>query len=161
MNVTCTHCGAVFRVDPRKIPEAGVRARCSECRQVFRVAPQGQSEPAPEPAGVAAASTTSSGGAQPASAGSSGSAEVPRFGGQDPHARARRLARALVSDMITYHPDRHQRGLREGTLRQEFREEIRKSWEEYVDQVGKETAHATPFFRDALNQILARGQQVF
>jgi predicted Zn finger-like uncharacterized protein len=117
MNVTCTHCDTVFRVDPRKIPDAGVRARCSECRQVFRIAPEGRSSSAADPAAVAAASAAS-GGSPQSGTGSAPSAEAPRFGGQDPHARARRLARALVSDMITYHPDRHQRGLREGTLRQ-------------------------------------------
>jgi len=63
--------------------------------------------------------------------------------------------------MVTYHPDRHQRGLHAGTLRQEFRDEIKKSWEEYVEQVGREMAHGTPYFRDALNQILAKNQQIF
>jgi hypothetical protein len=40
-------------------------------------------------------------------------------------------------------------------------EEIKKSWEEYVGQVGAETARSTPHFRDALNDILAKGQTVF
>jgi hypothetical protein len=83
------------------------------------------------------------------------------FGSSDPKAKARRLARALVSDMATYHPDRRDRALREGTLKQEFKDEIRKSWQEYVDQVGPDLAHGTPYFREALNDILARGQQVF
>jgi hypothetical protein len=42
-----------------------------------------------------------------------------------------------------------------------FEEEIRKSWEEYVDQVGQELADATTYFNDALNEILADGQPVF
>lgn len=83
------------------------------------------------------------------------------FGSTDPASKARRLARALVSDMVTYHPDRREAALREGTLKGEFREEIKKSWEEYVLQVGRETAQGTPYFRDALNDILARGQKVF
>ena len=48
-----------------------------------------------------------------------------------------------------------------GTLKSDFREEILKSWEEYVAQVGQEMAKKTPHFRDALNSILAKGQQVF
>jgi hypothetical protein len=48
-----------------------------------------------------------------------------------------------------------------GTLREEFREEIQKSWEEYAGQVGDETARGTPHFRDALNEILAGGQKAF
>ena len=49
----------------------------------------------------------------------------------------------------------------DGTLKREFMEEIKKSWEEYVGQVGAETARGTPHFRDALNEILAKGQNLF
>ena len=52
-------------------------------------------------------------------------------------------------------------GLRDGTLKQLFDEEIKKSWEEYADQVGKDVADSTPYFRDALNEILADGKQLF
>lgn len=85
----------------------------------------------------------------------------PIFGKPDPHGKARRLARALVSDIAVYNPERRDRGRADGTLRQEFRDEIRKSWEEYVGQVGESTARGTPYFREALNEILAGGQQVF
>ncbi|MBM4189030.1 MAG: hypothetical protein FJ206_17155 [Gemmatimonadetes bacterium] len=37
MNVSCTSCQTVFRVDPAKVPAGGVRARCSVCRGVFWV----------------------------------------------------------------------------------------------------------------------------
>lgn len=83
------------------------------------------------------------------------------FGSSDPHVRAKRLARALVSDIVVYHPDRRDRSLREGTLRQEFREEIRKSWDEYVGHVGEQIARDTSYFRDALNELLAGGDQLF
>jgi hypothetical protein len=83
------------------------------------------------------------------------------FGQRDPSARAARIARALVSDIVAYHPERREESLQAGTLRTEFREEIMKSWEEYVAQVGQPLAKSTPFFRDALNAILANGQQVF
>ncbi len=36
-----------------------------------------------------------------------------------------------------------------------------KSWEEYVAQVGDDLAKSTPFFRDALNEILAKGEKIF
>ena len=83
------------------------------------------------------------------------------FGASDPQSKARRLARALVSDIVTYHPDRREAAIRDGTLKREFKEEIKKSWEEYVQQVGTEMAHGTTFFRDALNDILARGGKIF
>jgi phage-related tail protein len=80
---------------------------------------------------------------------------------QDPAQKARRLARALVSDMIVYQPDKRQRALAEGNLKQAFDEEIKKSWEEYVEQVGEQMANGTGYWREALNDILAGGQQVF
>lgn len=83
------------------------------------------------------------------------------FGARDPKARAHRLARALVSDIVAYHPDRRERSLADGSIRAEFREEIMKSWEEYVAQVGLDMAKSTPYFRDALNAILASGKQMF
>ena len=39
---------------------------------------------------------------------------------------------ALVSDMLAYHPGKRDEGLANGTLKQIFREEIKKSYEEYV-----------------------------
>lgn len=83
------------------------------------------------------------------------------FLSQDPKARARRLARALVSDIVVYHPAKRRDGLRDGSLKLLFEEEIRKSWEEYVEQVGRELAESSAFFTDALNEILADGQPVF
>jgi hypothetical protein len=85
----------------------------------------------------------------------------PSFMKQDPNMRAQRLARALVSDIVAYNRDKRDLALTGGALKNEFREEIRKSWEEYVAQVGLEMAKGTPFFRDALNDILAKGQHVF
>jgi hypothetical protein len=85
----------------------------------------------------------------------------PSFGRTDPTERAQRLARALVSDIVAYYPDKVKESRRNGTLRGDFREEILKSWEEYVAQVGAERAKGTPYFREALNEILAQGQHVF
>jgi hypothetical protein len=51
--------------------------------------------------------------------------------------------------------------LRNGTLRQLFGEEIKKSYQEFVDQIGREFAESTTHFTDALNDILANGQKVF
>lgn len=79
----------------------------------------------------------------------------------DPSQRARRLARALVSDLVAYHPQKREEGLRDGTLRQLFREEIKKSYEEYVEQVGRDVAESAPHFQEALNEILAGGRRLF
>lgn len=86
---------------------------------------------------------------------------VNPFMSQDPQAKAKRLARALISDLVVYYPDRRQEGLRKGNLKEAFGEEIKKSWEEYRDQVGKELAESTTYFNDALNDILAGGQKLW
>lgn len=177
MNVTCTHCSTVFRVDPRKVPDGGVRVRCSICRGVFPISGTGAaptaaaSAPAPQPAAAAppAPEPTPAPPAVPAAPAPqpAPAAAAPTrsggfgFGSNDPTAKARRLARALVSDIVTYHPERRDAALADGTLKREFMEEIKKSWEEYVGQVNAETARGTPHFRDALNEILAKGQNLF
>ena len=248
MNVTCPNCATVYRVDPVKIPEAGVRARCTVCSAVFAVrrepapsgvsaathagpqspaapthqssttlpshrepehpradsvrppAPAASAPPAPAPA-MAARSATLPPPAVPttvarpvgpprpaAPAGPAAPMSPPRapatpaatpatpvrppqasppgrpvnpFLSQDPALKARRLARALISDMVVYHPVKRQEGLRDGTLKQLFEDEIKKSWEEYSDQVGREVAESTSFFKEALNEILAGGRQIF
>jgi hypothetical protein len=83
------------------------------------------------------------------------------FLAQDPATKARRLARALISDLVVYHPAKRADGLRDGTLKLLFEDEIRKCWEEYTEQVGMEMASSTPYFTEALNEILADGQPVF
>lgn len=80
---------------------------------------------------------------------------------KDPVTKAQRLARALVSDMVSYHPAKRAQGLKDGTLKEIFREEVKKSYEEYVLQIGEPLAGSTTFFQDALNEILAGGQRIF
>ena len=69
-------------------------------------------------------------------------APINPFLANDPNQKAKRLARALVSDMVAYHPQKRDEGMRAGTLKQLFREEIKKSYEEYVEQIGKDFAES-------------------
>jgi len=63
--------------------------------------------------------------------------------------------------MVAYFPQKRDEGLRNGTLKELFGEEIKKSYEEYVDQVSREFAESTPHFQDALNDVLAGGRKIF
>jgi hypothetical protein len=108
--------------------------------------------PAPRPSVPVQRTTAAVGGARP---------PINPFLANDPNVKAKRLARALVSDIVAYFPEKHQEGVRNGTLRELFREEIKKSYEEYMDQMGKEFADSTTHFQDALNDVLASGQKVF
>lgn len=238
MNVRCPRCETIYRVDPAKVPQGGVKARCAVCSGIIPVtreaeasrplatpispqsagatppsppprpsigvrppvfpappaaarptqpqAPRATQPPRPQPpprpsapvfkpAQAAPVSTASPPTARPqvpttpsaqpgaprASVGASAGAHVNPFLAQDPKQKARRLARALVSDMIVYQPEKRQRALKEGNLKEAFAEEIKKSWEEYVLQVGEELANSTTYFTDALNEILAGGQKIF
>ena len=82
-------------------------------------------------------------------------------GGKSAEDRAKRLARVLVSDILWYNRERRDAALRDGTLMTSLSEEIKKSWELYKEKVGPEAAHSTNYFKEALNEILANGQQVF
>jgi hypothetical protein len=122
--------------------------------------------PAPPPAAPATAAPRPTAPVARPSAPQVGGAPAARppinpFLANDPNQKAKRLARALVSDIIAYFPDRHAQGKREGTLRESFREEIKKSYEEYVEQMGKEFAENTTHFQDALNDVLAGGAKIF
>jgi predicted Zn finger-like uncharacterized protein len=85
----------------------------------------------------------------------------PSRGSRSPDDRAKRLARVLVSDILWYNRERRDAALRDGTLMTSLGEEIKKSWELYKEKVGPEAAHSTNYFKEALNEILADGQQVF
>lgn len=213
MNVTCPQCATIFRVDPAKVPEQGVRARCSVCSGLIAVrrppvaapviapppeTPVAVAPPVPPPRvvetprpAVVVAPPPPAPVVPPVAVSPPPSPPVPvpepvrppapapvvmppaprssappsRFNNpflqQDPSTRARRLARALVSDLVVYYPEKRQRGLAEGNLKELFGEEIRKSWEEYTEQVGEEMASTTPYFTEALNEILAEGRALF
>ncbi|CAN5850226.1 hypothetical protein BH23GEM9_BH23GEM9_05000 [soil metagenome] len=178
----CARCSATFAVKPESAAAqteqtggagggspAYAGAPATQARTpTVPTPPPAVPRPWPPPQPVAARSTAASGGttaaqgAAAATAGGNAAAGRPSvFGSSDPSARAQRMARALVSDIVAYHPKRRDECLAAGTLRNDFREEIMKSWEEYVAQVGLDMAKSTPFFRNALNDILAKGQQLF
>jgi hypothetical protein len=99
--------------------------------------------------------------ATPASGSPPARPPINPFLANDPNAKAKRLARALVSDIVAYFPGKREEGIRDGTLKQLFREEIKKSYEEYVEQIGREFAETTTHFQDALNDVLAGGKKLF
>ncbi|HET9438893.1 MAG TPA: hypothetical protein VFO52_01910 [Longimicrobiales bacterium] len=133
----------------------------------MRAAPSAAVAPAPETGAPAAAAAkpvpapATVGPPAPAAEAAPKPTKRPSFRNQDPAARAQRLARALVSDIVAYNKEKLKQSTGAAALRAEFREEIRKSWEEYVEQVGLDVAKTTPYFRDALNEILAKGEKVF
>lgn len=187
--VSCPECSSEFPVDSAKVPREGVYARCNLCPGVFLVErPAGtRAADADDPGDVALSHDASDGrasagavadGAEKGASRSTGGpvaeeapqdphaapaavAEPRRFGQSDPDARAARLARVLVSDMITYNPAMYEKAVARGTLAEDFEDEVKRSWSEYVEQVGEDLARSTPHFTRALNDILAKGEDLF
>ena len=181
----CSVCGGVFAIGGGTLPVSVTPASSAPAVAPFGSASSrptpGFTEPAgaslppavsvmtpPAPAALPSAMPASSAAASLAPWSSSttatpaaGKRPINPFLRADPAQRARRLARALVSDLVAYHPQKRDEGLRDGTLRQLFREEIKKSYEEYLEQVGRDVAEHSPHFQEALNEILAGGRRLF
>jgi len=124
--------------------------------------PPAASQQATAPSGPISGTTSTPRAGSPVAAGATPArAPINPFLANDPNAKAKRLARALVSDIATYFPQKREEGLRDGTIKQLFRDEIKKSYEEYVEQVGREFAESTTHFQEALNDVLAGGKKLF
>ena len=75
--------------------------------------------------------------------------------------RTKRLARVFVSDILVYNEEQRNQGLANGTLMTVLGPEIKKAWEAYKEKVGTDVKESNDYFRNALNEILANGQEVF
>ncbi len=80
---------------------------------------------------------------------------------QRKHRKAERLGRSLVKDIYLYHKDKVDQGRINGNLVQLLGEEIKKSWKFYKKQVDPEILQEKNYFKDALNEIIAEGKDVF
>lgn len=139
-------------------PPAPLSSHVPPLRTPIAVSIKPMATPAVSPAGMNRSGVSGSAGRLTPSAAKK---PINPFLNADPGQRARRLARALVSDLVAYHPQKREEGLRDGTLRQLFREEIKKSYEEFVEQVGRDLAEGSPHFQEALNEILGGGRKLF
>ena len=117
-------------------------------------APKAEPAPAPEPAPQAEPAPV-------AEATPKADAPKAKGKGRSKEDRAKRLARVLVSDILCYNQDKRDQAIQDGTLMTVLGEEIKKSWELYKDKVGPDLANSTNYFKEALNEILADGQEVF
>ena len=77
------------------------------------------------------------------------------------HNRARRLAKALASDLVLYNKDKVEEGLRENTLAKLLGAEIRRSWEYYCQQIPQHIRDNSDYFKEQLNRIVGKGKEIF
>lgn len=80
---------------------------------------------------------------------------------QKQHDKAKRLARVLVKDILLYHGDKVEEGLRNGNLIDMVGDEIKKSWQYYKSELPEDVLNSTNYFKEALNKILAKGKKIF
>lgn len=117
--------------------------------------------PTRQEAGVSAASTVPSSARAFQAAASAGIPDTLPEAERAKHERARRLARVLASDIAIYNKEKRDGGLKDGNLVAVLGYEIKKSWEVYKERITPELANSTPYFRDALNEIVAEGKKIF
>ncbi len=75
--------------------------------------------------------------------------------------RARRLARALISEFVRGREAERKKSLEDGSIILIFGEEIRRAWEEFGRQAPENFEDSPRYFREALNEILAEGKPLF
>ncbi len=189
MIVTCNGCQTKYLLGDDKVPEKGVRVRCPKCKHVWRLtAPPVDSFfevrssaytsdfSVEESVGSGWGTVDQQRTAVIADAEERAlteaieiPAEKPVTGEQkaeDPELRkkkerARRLARVFASDILEYNREKRDQGLANGDLITVLGPEIKKAWEAYKQKVGSSMVESSNYFRDALNDILADGQNVF
>jgi predicted Zn finger-like uncharacterized protein len=178
MIIQCQGCAAKYFLPEERVPENPTKVRCPKCKAVFTLVPNAE----PVAAGRAARSPMDVGpeavavppmekapeapvAAEPAAEPAAPVEDRPqtqkRRGGRGKEDRAKRLARVLVSDILIYNREKRDESLAEGTLMAALGDEIKKSWELYKEKVGPDVANSNNYFKEALNEILADGQEVF
>jgi hypothetical protein len=105
--------------------------RCPRCRAVFPVFPPAASTPSP--------------------------ARPSRPKVSDP-ALARRMARAMVSELVLNRQPERDQALRSGNALSTFGRAIDAAFRMYGDKVAPEMPGGTRIFREAVNEILGEGR---
>lgn len=187
MIVECSNCHSKYNVDENKIPPSGIKARCHKCGAIIflqKKAPPEEKKPEtippepkvsppppptppppPPPPEVTPPSVEKPVPPKP-EVGVVSKPPAPPAGEMSEedkkwHERARRLAKALASDLVLYNQEKVEQGLRDGTLVRLLGSEIRKSWEYYCQQIPKHIVESTDYFKEQLNKIVGKGKEIF
>jgi predicted Zn finger-like uncharacterized protein len=169
MVVECPKCKSKYQVRDSEVPTGGAAVRCLECSNIFTIykdllnitlSPFKETDFEPSVSEVKEILRKNIEPERKAPV-----AEKPSFlddtEKNNNHRKAERLGQALVKDIYLYHKDKVEQGRREGTLVQLLGEEIKKSWRFYKKQVDPEVLKERNYFKDALNEIIAGGKEVF
>lgn len=178
IRVRCPECQGVFNLDGRQAQAEAPESVQAPVAPEPRVTMPAEPAPAPEPVAVTPAAPEIEPEPDPeldeelSSASVPSAAEERQKGGvavvekSATTTRRRRpkeqmLARALVSDILVYNRKARDAALAKGNLHEALGGEIKKCWALYKEKVTAEVANNTNYFREALNEILAEGEEVF
>jgi predicted Zn finger-like uncharacterized protein len=175
MIIQCQGCAAKYFLPEDRVPHDPLKVSCPKCKAVFTLVPRHEPvgatvapraatpiEPVAPPTPVDEVPAVPEAPSVPDETPVAPQAPArPRRRGGSKEDRAKRLARVLVSDILCYNREKRDQALQDGTLMATLSEEIKKSWELYKEKVGPEVAQSTNHFKEALNEILADGQEVF
>jgi len=141
MIVNCPDCGSTYEITHQKEWGASVKVRCPRCKAVFPVHD-------PDPAGPA-------GDRKPAPVRPAPPSSRPRI--VDPVV-ARRLARAMVSEIVLVREREREEALRERTLLSRFGPAIASAYAVYRGKVSPQLPASRRIFREAVNELLGGGE---
>ena len=166
MIIVCQSCNSKYLLPESKVPPKPIKVQCPKCKAIFKLVPTREkvamspqegasviSQDLPHPPVEKQGATVIPPVPQPK--------REKRSSGGSKEDRAKRLARVLVSDILCYNQEKRDQALIDGNLMAILGEEIKKSWELYKEKVGPDIASSTNYFKEALNEILADGQNVF
>ncbi|HTU02111.1 MAG TPA: hypothetical protein VMG58_09855 [Candidatus Sulfotelmatobacter sp.] len=75
---------------------------------------------------------------------------------QDPHERAKRLARLIVADIVLYNKDKIAEGIRNDTLFEVLERELEDGRKYYDQNIDRRVALATDYFSLAVVDLLVK-----
>jgi hypothetical protein len=83
-------------------------------------------------------------------------AEKPAVAESPAHAKAKRLARLIVSDIVLYNQAAVEEGVRNNTFAEILAHDIREARTLYAQRVAEEIRNATTYLDDAFDELIAR-----
>jgi hypothetical protein len=83
-------------------------------------------------------------------------AERPTVAESPAHAKAKRLARLIVSDIVLYNQAAVEEGVRNDTFAELLAHDIREARTLYAQRVAEEIRNATTYLDDAFDELIAR-----
>ena len=169
MTVACPHCHATYGVPTESIPTRGLRVRCPRCHAVF---PVRREDAAVETVAAARRAARAEGPPDPFPSLADEEEEIevededppmePEVSVRSPRlitdaSVARRMARAMVQEMVLPREPEKRAGLEDGTVLRRFGADIARAHSLYAARLHPDLPQANEIFRQAVNDVLGDG----